>query len=166
MGEWWTRMRWLNSDPQFMCHLANLLEIAPTPNAVVIAEFDDVVPICGVVFDGYNGKSIHAHIWIAPGRRPSRMWWFAIYDYMFRQCEVTNVIGTVPSSNLAAKKLDEHLGFKLNSVIPNYYPNGDDMLLYICTAESAIDWQRFRPASFRFEQEQDNGKQKESAAAS
>lgn len=158
--------RWLNSDPMFLAYLAQVLEVAPTPNAVHISEFDGMVPICGVLFDGYNGKSIHAHIWIAEGRKPSRMWWFAIYDYMFRQCEVLNVIGTVPSSNKAAQKLDEHLGFKLNSVIPNYYPNGDDMLLYICTAESAINWRRFRPASFRFEQEQDNGKQKESAAAS
>lgn len=156
-------MRWLNSDPLFLLHLAAMLEVAPTPNAVHISEFEGTTPVCGVLFDGYNGKSIHAHIWIAPGRKPSRMWWFAIYDYMFRQCQVANVIGTVPSSNKAAQRLDEHLGFKLNSIIPNYYPNGDDMLLYICTAESAIDWQKFRPANM---QEPYHGKQEESAAAS
>lgn len=138
-------MRWLNCDPTNVMALAQILEVAPTQNAVHISEFDDFTPICGVLFDGYNGKSIHAHIWIAEGRKPSRAWWFAIYDYMFRQMKVLNVIGTVPSSNKRAQFLDEHLGFRLNSVIKNYYPNGDDMMLYICTAESAIDWQRFRP---------------------
>lgn len=152
-------MKWLNCDLSFVPYLAEILQVSPTPNSVCIAEFDDVTPICGVLFDGYNGKSIHAHIWIRPGHKPSRRWWFAIYDYMFRQCQVENVIGTVPSSNKAAQKLDEHLGFRLNSVVPNYYPNGDDMLLYICTAESAIDWQRFAP------KESVNGKQEESAAA-
>jgi len=164
MGEWWTRMRWINSDPAFVPYLAGVLEVSPTPNSVCVCEFDDAVPISGVLFDGYNGKSIHAHIWIAPGRKPSRLWWYAIYDYMFRQCKVANVIGTVPSSNKAARRLDEHLGFKLNSIIPNYYPNGDDMLLYICTAETAIDWQRFRPANFYVEQEQENGRQEEESA--
>jgi len=157
-------MRWINSDPAFVPYLAGVLEVSPTPNSVCVCEFDDAVPISGVLFDGYNGKSIHAHIWIAPGRKPSRLWWYAIYDYMFRQCKVANVIGTVPSSNKAARRLDEHLGFKLNSIIPNYYPNGDDMLLYICTAETAIDWQRFRPANFYVEQEQENGRQEEESA--
>lgn len=138
--------RWINTDPAFVPWLASVLEVSPTPNSVCVSEFDGTEPLAGVLFDGYNGKSIHAHIWIAPGKRPSRVWWYAIHDYMFRQCEVENVIGTVPSSNLAARRLDEKLGFHLNSVIPNYYPNGDDMMLYICTPESAIDWRKFLPS--------------------
>lgn len=138
-------MRWINCDRAFIPHLAMVLEISPSGNAACVAEFDDTTPIAAVLYDGYNGKSIHAHIWIAPGKSPSRLWWYAIHDYMFNQCEVENVIGTVPSSNKAAQRLDERLGFQLNSVIPNYYPNGDDMLLYICTPQSAIDWKKFLP---------------------
>lgn len=138
-------MRWINCDPKFVPYLASVIEVAPTPNSVQVSEFDDDVPICGVLFDGYNGQSIHSHIWIAPGRKPSRAWWFAVHDYMFRQCGVKNVIGTVPSSNIAARKLDEHLGYKLQAVIPNYYPNGDDMMLYLCTRETAINWERMKP---------------------
>ncbi len=137
--------RWINCDPSFLAHLAAQLEVAPTPNAVCVAEFDNETPVCGALFDGYNGKSIHAHIWIADGRKPSRFWWFAVYDYMLRQCGVETVIGTVPSSNKAAQKLDKHLGFVLNSVIPNYYPNGDDMMLYVATKDTVPDWQRFLP---------------------
>lgn len=157
-------MRWLNTDIKFVPHLAEMLQVAPTPNATSVAEFDDTTPIAAALFDGYNGKSIHAHIWVSADRRPSRMFWFAVYDYMFRQCGVQNVIGTVPSSNKAAQKLDEHLGFRLTATVPNYYPNGDDMLLYVCTAETSPDWRRLRPRHFR-DLESSNGQQEQSAAA-
>lgn len=137
--------RWINCDPKFIPFVAQVLDLAPTPTATIVAEFQGNVPLCAVIFDGYNGQSIHAHIWIAPGRKPSRSWWFAIYHYMFEQCAVKNVIGTVPASNEAARRLDEHLGFELKCVIPAYYPNGDAMMLYVCTPETALDWRRFQP---------------------
>jgi hypothetical protein len=145
-------MRWINTDLKFVPHLATLLEVNPTAGATCVCEFDDVTPIAGVLFDGYNGASIHAHIWIAPGRKPSRLWWYAIYQYMFEACKVSNVIGTVPASNEAAQKLDEHLGFELKCVVPNYYPNGDAMMIYVCTAETAIDWRRFKPKWLNLEE--------------
>lgn len=138
-------MRWINCDPKFVPHLAKVMGLVVTPHAVCVAEFDGTVPICGALFDGYNGRSIHAHIWIAPGRRPSRTWFWSCFDYMFRQCDVQTVIGTVPSSNKRAQKLDEHLGFRLKATIPNYYPNGDDMLMYVCTPETAMYWGKFYP---------------------
>lgn len=137
--------RWINTDPKFMPHLAGAMGLVPTPNAVVVAEFDGTDPIAGAIFDGYNGKSIHSHVWIAPGRRPSRSFWWVCFDYMFTQCGVETVIGTVPSSNKAAQKLDEHLGYVLNSTIPNYYPDGDDCMLYVCTRATAMNWQKFAP---------------------
>lgn len=138
-------MRWINTDRSFLPHLAEVIGLNPTHNAVCVAEFDGTEPICGAIFDGYNGKAIHSHIWVAPGRRPGRNFWFACFDYMFKVCGVETVVGTVPSSNLAAQKLDEHLGYQLKATVPNYYPNGDDMLLYVCTPETAIDWRRLAP---------------------
>lgn len=138
-------MRWINTDPCFLPFLATAIDLSPSPNAVCVAEFDDSAPVCGAIFDGYNGRAIHSHIWVAPGRRPGRAFWYTCFDYMFRQCGVHTVIGTVPSKNVAAQKLDEHLGYRLNSVIKNYYPDGDDMLLYVCTPETATNWHRFAP---------------------
>lgn len=137
--------RWINTDALFLPFLAQAMDLNPTPNAVCVAEFDGAVPIAGAIFDGYNGRAIHSHVWFAPGRRASRSFWYACYDYMFRVCGVQTVIGTVPSSNKAAQKLDEHLGYQLKAVIPNYYPDGDDMMLYVCTPETAIDWHKFAP---------------------
>lgn len=143
--------RWLNSDPLFLQHLAQIMGIVVTPHAHCLAEFRGTVPVAGAIFDGYNGQSIHAHVWIPEGCRPSRLWWWACHDYMFNQLKVTNVIGTVPSSNKAAQKLDEHIGFKLHARVPAYYPDGDDMLLYICTKDTAYDYEKFRPRNLPFQ---------------
>jgi hypothetical protein len=138
-------MRWLNTDPLFVPHLADILKITPTLSAVQISEFDHVSPIAGVLYDGYNGKSVHAHIWIAPGRLPSRVWWWAICDYAFKQLGVDNVIGTVPESNTEAARLDEKLGFRLVGRIEDYYPDGDAVLMYVCTHKTVFNYERFRP---------------------
>jgi len=138
-------MRWINTAPKFLPYLSQIMGLVCTSNGLHVSEFDDTAPVAGAIFDGYNGKSIHSHLWIAPGRNPSRAFWFACFDYMFRQCGVETVIGTVPSSNVRAQKLDEHLGYRLTATIPNYYPNGDDMLLYVCTPATAPDWQKFKP---------------------
>ena len=138
-------MRWLNTDPLFVPHLADALKIVPSKGACQIAEFDDGVPIAGVLWDGYNTQSIHAHIWISPFHRPSRLFYWAICDYAFNKLKVQNVVGTVPSSFQRACRLNHHLGFRDIGMIPDYYPSGDDMLLMICTPESVFDFERLRP---------------------
>jgi len=158
--------RWINSDPMFTPYLAEILEIAASNGATQLSEFDGVEPICGALFDGYNSVSVHAHIWIAPGRRPSRLFWWATYDYLFNQCKVLNVIGTVPAGNEAAQKLDEHLGFVLNSVIQNYYPSGEAMMLYVCTPETVSDsWRNMRPARAKVKEQEDGQEESESASS-
>lgn len=132
--------RWINLDQSFLPHAAAAVGIAPTPTAMVVSEFDGISPVALVVFDGYNGSSVHVHIWIAPDRRAGRAFWYAVYCYAFHQLAVRNAIGTVPASNLAARKLNERMGFVLNTVVPGYYPDGDDMLLYIMTPHTAPNW--------------------------
>jgi hypothetical protein len=138
--------RWINSDIRNLPTLAGIMDIMPSEKAVCVLECEGTEVICGALFDGFNGQSIHGHIWIADGRQPSRLFWFAIYDYPFRHCGVTNLIGTVMSSNKKSQRLVEHLGFRLKAVISNYYPNGDDMWLYVCKVETAGRWERIRPA--------------------
>jgi RimJ/RimL family protein N-acetyltransferase len=149
--------RWINSDLRNLQSLADIMDLVPTEKAICILECEGTEVICGALFDGYNGKTIHGHIWIAEGKQPSRLFWYAIYDYPFRQCGVTNLIGTVVSYNKKAQKLVEHLGFRLNSIVPNYYPNGADMMLYVCTVETAGRWEKIRPAGF-IVKEQENVK--------
>lgn len=137
--------RWINTDPMFVPYVAKAVGIIASPAAVVVAEFDGTEPVAAVLFDGYNGSSIHGHLWISPGRRAGRAFWWAMYDYCFGQLKVNNVIGTVPADNEAARKLNPRLGFRVAAVIPSYYPNNEDMILYRMTAETIPDWRAWKP---------------------
>ena len=138
-------MRWINCDRNLIPVLAPLMEVVPTANAIIVAEFDNETPIAAAIYDQYNGKSIHSHIWISPGRKPTRQFWFATCDYVFRQCRVETIVAYVSSRNIKSQKLTEHLGYELQSVIPNFYPDGTDALVYVGSPELAFDWRRFKP---------------------
>lgn len=87
-------------------------------------------PIAGVLYDGYNGAIIHAHIWVDAEKVPSREWYAAIFDYPFNQLMVTKIIGQVSSANIEAQRLDTHFGFELEAQISNYYEDGSSLMVY------------------------------------
>jgi RimJ/RimL family protein N-acetyltransferase len=137
--------RWINTDRSIIPEVAEMVgPLFPTGAAQAIAEFDNKEMIAGALFDDYNGQSIHTHIWIAKGRMASRVWWWAIHDYMFRQLGVVNTIATVKSTNKTSIKVSENLGYKLVATIPNYYPNGEDQLIYLGTEEMARHWPKLQ----------------------
>lgn len=138
-------MRWISCDSKLIPWLAPKVEVVPTANAIIVAEFEDDVPVAAAIYDQYNGKSIHSHVWIAEGRKPSRKFWFTTFDYVLRQCRVETAIAFVSSRNTKSKRLTEHLGYKLQTTIPNYYPDGSDVLVYMGTPESAVNWLKFKP---------------------
>lgn len=138
-------MRWINADPKFVPYLADALKIVPSAAACQMSEFDDAVPIAGVLWDGYNGRSIHAHLWINPVHRPSRLFYWAICDYAFDRLHVQNVVGTVPSSFERALNLNQHLGFRVIGGIENYYESGDDLVLMVCTIDTVFAYEKLRP---------------------
>lgn len=139
--------RWLNVDPGFIPHVAKALNVAVTPLSSIVAEFDGDMPVAALIFDNFTGSAVHTHIWIAEGRKPSRMFWWAIYHYGFVQLGCKAVIGTVPGNNKAALKLNKHLGFVPKLEIPNYLPNGESMVLHVLTEESAPDWRKWQPTN-------------------
>jgi len=80
--------------------------------------------IAGVMYDNYNGRSICMHV-AGEGSWMNREYLRVCFDYPFRQLKVNQLIGLVDGSNLAARRFDEHLGFKLQCVIPGAGPVGD-----------------------------------------
>lgn len=125
----------ITSSPNYMPLLCRALDYTPTALAtcIVCADAETLAPVAGVVYDGYNGAIIHAHIWI--GGKPSREWMAAIFDYPFNRCEVNKIIGQVCSDNLDAIRLDEHFGFVREAEVENYYPSGASLLVYTMTKE-------------------------------
>jgi len=127
----------LSNSTSYLPFLCKALQYTPTPLAQCIVCCDDetYAPIAGVIYDGYNGATIHAHIWVDAGRSPMREWYAAIFDYPFNVCGVTKIIGQVKSGNEEARRLDEHFGFVLEAEITQYYESGDSLLVYTMTRE-------------------------------
>lgn len=125
------------SSPTYLPVLCRCMDYSPTALAqcIVCADAKTLAPIAGVIYDGYNGAIIHAHIWMDAERTPSREWFAAIFDYPFNRCGVKKVIGQVCSDNKEAQKLDEHFGFVLEAKIDDYYPSGASLLVYTLTRE-------------------------------
>jgi len=148
--------RWINTNRLVLNEYSSLMGGALfTQSAQVLAEYDDNEPIAIAVFDQYNGKSIHLHVWIAKGRRVSRTFWWAGHDYLFRQLGVEHVYSPVSSFNRSAIKLVENLGYELISTLPDYYSDGSDCLMYHGTEKMATHWPHLKaratPAIYREE---------------
>ena len=79
--------------------------------------------VAGALFDFCNGASIFAHIAIT-GRITREWLWFICY-YPFVQLRCRVVIGLVPSENKAARRFDEHFGFRLQTTIAGADLAGD-----------------------------------------
>jgi RimJ/RimL family protein N-acetyltransferase len=88
----------------------------------------------GVLYDHFNGRSIAMHVAGDGGQWITRELLRAAFAYPFKQLGVRKVIGMVDSTNREARRLDEHLGFKLEATIKDAGPQGS-LLLYSMTAE-------------------------------
>lgn len=90
--------------------------------------------VAGAIYHDFNGANVFAHIAVDPGGM-SRRFLSIIFDYPFNQLGVQRITGVVPSSNAAARRLDEHLGFELEATLQGAHPDGD-LLIYKMTADS------------------------------
>lgn len=104
------------------------------PYAVGIGLERDGELIAGVKFDNWNRASICMHVAASGSRWMTREYlWFCFY-YPFVQLGVKKILGVVAESNHAARRFDEHLGFKLEYSMPDMHPDGA-LLLYTMTKD-------------------------------
>lgn len=90
--------------------------------------------IAGVIFDNYMGQSIAMHVAGEGGHWMTREFARACFGYAFNQLKVKKVLGFVDSTNAAARRYDEHLGFKLEHVITDAGKVGD-LCIYSMTPD-------------------------------
>lgn len=120
----------------YLPFLCKALDYSPGPFAnCIVCVREDGRPVAGVIYDGYNGATIMAHIWVDAESTPSREWYAAIFDYPFNRLKVHKIVGQVRSTNEEAMKLDHHFGFELEAVISKFYDTGADLLVYTMTRE-------------------------------
>lgn len=121
----------ISSDKLYLPFLCKALNYCPSVHAVNLVCVDEQGhPIAGVVYDGYNGQVISAHIWIDAERRPLREWFAMIFDYPFNRLGAYKIIGHVDQSNQEAVRLNEHFGFCLEAMIEGFFDTGAPMRIY------------------------------------
>ena len=87
--------------------------------------------VAGVLYEGYNGQNVWMHVAGAPGSKwMTRDYLRYCFQYPFNEMGVKRVSGYVNASNTAARRLDEHLGFKPEATLTGAAPDGGDVILY------------------------------------
>lgn len=123
----------------YLPFLCKALNYTPSPHAqCIVCADEEGKPVAGVIYDGFNGQTVHCHIWLDPERRPSKIWMAVIFDWPFNRLGAGKLIGQVRSSNLDARHLDEHFGFKLEAVVADYYDNHDALMVYTLTKGECV----------------------------
>ena len=99
---------------------------------VTIGMERDGVLVAGVLFDNFNGRSMAMHVAAEGASWLNRQYLSTAFAYAFRQMKVAKLIGLVDETNAAARRFDEHLGFRLEARITDAAPKGD-LLIYSMT---------------------------------
>jgi hypothetical protein len=104
--------------------LCKRIGLTPTPAIRCIGRLNAAGTLMGVVgFDGYNGASVQMHV-AGDGNWISRQLLWAAFDYPFNVMDCKVVFGLIPSGNRDAIRLNDHLGFQTDTVLPHAHPDG------------------------------------------
>lgn len=90
---------------------------------------------CGVIYEGCNDVNVWMHVAIEPGTVLMRDFVRYCFIYPFDELGVQRLTGWVEASNAAARRLDEHLGFKVEARLQGAASDGGDVLIYVMRRE-------------------------------
>ena len=92
--------------------------------------------IAAAVYEGFNGHNMWVHLCGVPGARwMTREFLRAGFGYPFLVCGVQRLSGYVNASNLEARRLNEHFGYRQEAVLAGAAPDGGDVLIYVMRRE-------------------------------
>lgn len=95
-----------------------------TEGTVTIGYEKDGKIIAGVLYEGYNGKSVAMHV-AGEGNWLSREYLWAVFHYPFEVLKAEKILGLVSSANEKAMKLDIGLGFVHEATVKDACKDGD-----------------------------------------
>lgn len=88
--------------------------------------------VAGVIYEGFNGRNLWMHVAAEPGARwLVRGYLRACFTYPFAVCGVDRVSGYVNESNAAARRFNEHLGFREEARLCGAAPDGGDVIIFV-----------------------------------
>lgn len=91
----------------------------------VMARIRDGKLLGGIVYSNYTKRSIEMHTAGFVPRWVNRNILWAAFDYPFNQLGCEKVFGRVQASNEQAMRFDLSLGFTVETVVKDVYPDGD-----------------------------------------
>lgn len=92
--------------------------------------------VAGVIYEGFNGHNVWMHVAAEPGARwMTRAYLRYCFRYPFWEMGVRRISGYVDASNLAARKMDEHLGFVPEATLRGAAHDGGDVIVYVMRRE-------------------------------
>lgn len=92
--------------------------------------------IAGVLYEGFSGPNLWMHVAAEPGSNwLTRGFLRAVFTYPFVQLGCRRVSGAVDASNTAARRFDEHLGFREEARLRGAAADGGDVILYVMWKE-------------------------------
>lgn len=88
--------------------------------------------VAGVLYEGYTGHNIWMHVAADQSKRwMTREYLRYCFHYPFNELGCGRVSGWVEASNEAARRFDEHLGFKEEARLKGAARDGGDVILYV-----------------------------------
>lgn len=103
-------------------------------SGAAIGRIKDGKIVAGVLYEDCNGANVVCHIAGEGKNWLNRRFLSIIFDYPFNQLGVKRITGYVLSTNKAAQRLDEHLGFEREFVMKDAHPDGD-VIGYVMTRD-------------------------------
>lgn len=92
--------------------------------------------VAGVLYEGFNGVNVWMHVAAEPGSKwMTKEYLRYCFYYPFDELGCKRVSGYVEASNLAARRFDEHLGFRQEAVLEGAATDGGDVILYVMRRE-------------------------------
>lgn len=105
--------------------------ISRTPNQKGICLVRDNEVQAAVCYDWFTGTNCFMHVAAKPGARwMTRDFLKWTFHYPFVQQGLQRVSGWVEANNTAARRFDEHLGFKHEATLEGAGQSGVDVLIY------------------------------------
>ena len=95
-----------------------------------------------MMYDSYTGASIAMHARVESAEKVQREWLFSIFDYPFNQLGVKRVTALVPEDNKRSLSSCKHLGWKYETVLKDYFPNCDGIVLVM--RKEDCQWLKFK----------------------
>lgn len=92
--------------------------------------------VAGVLYEGFNGRNVWMHVGAVPGGRwMTKLYLQTCFHYPFVTLGCSRVSGYVEAWNVAARRFDEHLGFRQEAALKGAASDGGDVILYAMRRE-------------------------------